>query len=254
MKTRHIWMGIALLLSVLLLATCGGDSGTTPAPPPAPAPAPAPAPTPAPEPEPELPETATYEFTTASITPNYASPGSLLSILGAQPFPEGASSSDEVAFVAHPLGTTLWEVGGMASEGLEHLAYDGHAHDLTDEAEAMGWMVIAEDFSTVQALLAAGELELSAEFPCLSYAQQLDPSPDWFIGFNVCAIHDDNGELHWEETLEVRAEMYDAGVRDGEPYMDHTGTTDPQEPITRLMLPPWDTDAVLELTATLRAE
>ncbi|MXX85829.1 MAG: hypothetical protein F4Y71_05170 [Acidobacteria bacterium] len=185
---------------------------------------------------------------------NYASPGSLLLVLGAKPYPEGASAAEEVAFVAHPLGTSLWELDGMASEGLEHLAYDGHAHDLTHEAEEMGWMVLAEDFSTVQGLLTAGEITLSAEFPCLSYAQQIAPSPDWFVGFNVCAVHDHDGEMHWEETLEVRAEMYDAGVRDGDPYMAATGTSDPQEPITRVMTPPWDTEAVLEITATLAEE
>ncbi|MCY3747592.1 MAG: spondin domain-containing protein [Acidobacteria bacterium] len=249
MKTRNIWMGIALLLSVLLLATCGGDSGTTPAPAPAPPPAPAPAPAPAPTPEPEpAPEMATYTFGADSIKANYASPGSLLTVLGAQPYPEGASASEEVAFVAHPMGEVLWEEGGMASEGLEHLAYDGHAHDLTDEARGMGWMILAEGFSGVQTLLTAGAIELSSEFPCLSYAQRLDPSPDWIIGFNVCAMDE---EGNWLEMITVRAEMYDAGVRDGEPYMAATGTSDPQEPITRVMTPPWDTEAILEITGTL---
>ena len=178
MKTRNIWMGIALLFSVLLLATCGGDSGTTPAPPrhlPRPQ-RPRPHRLPTPEPEPGR-TMATYTFPTDSIKANYASPGSLLIVLGAQPYPEGASAAEEVAFVAHPLGEVLWEEGGMASEGLEHLAYDGHAHDLTDEARAMGWTILAEGFSAVQTLLTAGAIELSSEFPCLSYAQRLDAEP-----------------------------------------------------------------------------
>ena len=252
MKTRNFWMGSVLLLSGLLLVGCGGDSGTTPAPAPPP-PAPAPAPAPAPDPEPEEPEEATYEFSD-SIKANYASPGSLLAVLGAQPYPEGASASNEVALVAHPLDTTLWELGGMASEGLEHLAWDGHAHDLAEEAEEMGWMVLAESFDEVQGILQAGELTLHHDYPCLSYAQKLAPSPDWFIGFNVCALEDHDGHGHWEETLEVRAEMYDAGTRDGEPYTEGTGASDPQEPISRVMTPPWDMEAVLEITGTLREE
>jgi hypothetical protein len=195
---------------------------------------------------------ATYVFGPASIEANYASPGSLLTVLGAQPYPEGASAESELAFIAHPLDMMVWEEGGMASEGLEHLAYDGHAHDLTDAAEEMGWTVIAEDFDTVTAILSAGELTLSAEFPCVSYAQRITPSPDWFVGFNVCAIHDHDGEGHWEETIVVRAEMWDAGVRDGEPYMAATGETDPQEPISRVMTPPWDTEAALVITGTLQ--
>ena len=244
--SRALWTIVAVFGAALLLAACGGDSGTTPAP----APAPTPPPAPAPEPEPEVPETATYDIVYA---PKYST-NPLFQVLGAVPYPEGAEASNEVAFVAHPLDTTLWELGGMASEGLEHLAYDGHAHDLAHEAEEMGWMVLAESFDEIVALLGAAEITLSAEFPCLSYAQRLSPSPDWFIGFNVCAMddHDDHG--HWEETLDVRAEMYDAGVRDGEPYMAATGTTDPQEPISRVMTPPWDTDPVSIITGTLREE
>ena len=257
MKTRHIWMGIALLLSALLLAACGGDSGTTPAP--APAPAPAPTPPPAPAPEPDEPTMATYTFGPDAIMANYASPDSVLLVLGAQPYPMGASAESELAFVAHPLGEALWAEGGLATEGLEHLAWDGHAHDLGDEALDMGWEVLAESFDEVFAILGAGQVTLSSEFPCLSYAQKLRPSPDWFIGFNACAMDEDG---NWLETLTVRAEMYDAGVVDGEPYMDVGGTeetgpetpTDPQAPISRVMVPPWDTEAVLEITGTLQAQ
>ncbi len=249
MKTRNIWMGIALLFSVLLLATCGGDSGTTPAPAPAPPPAPAPAPAPAPEPEPEGPTMATYSI---DYDPHYST-DPLFQLLGAVPYPvEGGEASLEIAFVAYPLGETLWEEGGMASEGLEHLAYDGHAHDLTHEAEEMGWMVLAESFDEIRALLGAQEITLSSEFPCLSYAQRYSPSPDWFIGFNVCAAHEDDGELHWEDTITVEAQMWDAGVRDGEPNMAATGTTDPQEPISRVMTPPWDMESVSTITGTLQ--
>ena len=256
MKTRTIWLGAALLFSALFLATCGGDSGgTTPAPAPAPPPAPAPAPEPEPEPEPEA-EMRTY---TIVYKPNY-SDNPLFLQLGAVPYPvEGTEAENEIAFVAHPLDTVLWEEGGMASEGLLHLAWDGHGHDLADEAEEMGWDVLAESFDEIIALLGAQEITLSSEFPCISYAQKLSPSPDWFIGFNACAIDADG---NWMETLSVRAEVYDAGVVDGEPYMAVGGTeetgpdtpTDPQEPISRVMTPPWDTDAVSEITGTLKPE
>ncbi len=255
MKTRNIGMGLALLLSVLLLATCGGDSGTTPAPAPAPPPAPAPAPAPAPDPEPEV-EMRTY---TMEYLPNYTTnPLFLLLNPEAKPYPENANAEDELAFVAHPMGEMLWADGGMASEGLEHLAWDGHGHDLAEEAEDMGWVVLAESFDEIVTLLQTQEITLSSEFPCLSYAQKLSPSPDWFIGFNACAMDEDG----WMETIMVRAEVYDAGVVDGEPYMAVGGTeetgpdtpTDPQEPISRVMMPPWDTDAVSEITGTLQPQ
>ena len=132
----------------------------------------------------------------------------------------------------------------MASEGLEHLAWDGHAHDLADEAAATwDWHGARGELRRdPRAVGGLQEITLSAEFPCISYAQKLyGPSPDWFIGFNACAAHDDDGEVHWEETLDDRASRCttpESGTAN--PTWPHTGTTDPQEPITRVMTPPWD--------------
>ena len=78
---------------------------------------------------------ATYSI---DYTPHYSA-NPLFQLLGAQPYPvDGGEASNEIAFVAHPMGEALWEEGGMASHGLAHLAYDGHAHDLTDEARGNG--------------------------------------------------------------------------------------------------------------------
>lgn len=249
MKTRNIWMGIALLLSSLLLAGCGGDSGgTTPAPAPAPAPAPTPPPPPPePDPEPEA-EMRTYDI---QFRPIYST-NALFLILGAQLYPEGASADSRIAFVAHPRDTMLWEEGGIASEGLKMLAETGASAGLVAEAGDMEFVVLADHFDTIVALLGAQEITLSADFPCLTYAQRLMPNADWFFGFaNVCALDADG---NWVETLDIRVEMYDAGTAEGEAYMEATGPTDPQMPIARVMVPPWDTDAVSEITGTLQSE
>ena len=65
----------------------------------------------------------------------------------------------------------------MASEGLEHLAYDGHAHDLAHEAEEMGWMVLAESFDEISALLqtAGNHPELGVPLPQLCPEVQPEP-------------------------------------------------------------------------------
>ena len=78
------------------------------------------------------------------------------------------------------------------------------------------------------------------------------PSADWFISFaNKCAVDE---EGNWVDTLDIRAEVYDAGTAEGEPYMDATGPTDPQAPIARVTIPPWDTDAISEITGTRKPE
>ena len=124
--------------------------------------------------------------------------------LGAQPYPvEGTAASNEIAFVAHPLDATLWELGGMASEGLEHLAYDGHAHDLAHEAEEMGWQVLAESFDELIALLGAEHIDpefgfpLSSAMPSGSHRARTGSSVSTPAPSMVTMM-----TLHWEETLE----------------------------------------------------
>ena len=63
----------------------------------------------------------------------------------------------------------------MASEGLEHLAYDGHAHDLAHEAEEMGWMVLAESFDEIRALLGTAEITLSSGVPLHQLCTEVQP-------------------------------------------------------------------------------
>ena len=240
---------LAVFAAALLLVSCGGDSGSTPAAL-APAPAPAPAPTPPPPtPEPEEAEMRTYDIT--NFEPKYST-DPLFLLLGAQFYPQGASADNRIAFVAHPRDTTLWAVDGMASEGLKMLAETGDPAALTTEAETMDFTVMATTFDEIKAVLGTQEITLSEDAPCLSYAQALKPNPDWFFGFaSVCALDEDG---NWVEDIHLLVNMYDAGTADGEPYMDATGPTDPQQPITKVEIEPWDESPVTIIEAKLRAE
>ena len=260
MKTdvsRTLRSALAVFAAAFLLASCGGDSGSTPA---APAPAPAPAPTPPPappEPEPGV-EMATY-IVNASPQESYSS-NLQFQALGFKPFPGGAGGVDAIALLAHPADMAPWEVGGIASEGLKMLAETGDSAALISEGEAMGFNVIASTFNDIAGLVVAALLDpntsegitVSLDQPCLSYAQRLDPSSDWFMGFaTVCAVDEDG---NWLEELALTANMYDAGTAEGEPYMGATGPTNPQQPISKVELTPWDENAVTTITATRKAE
>ena len=246
---------LAVFAAALLIASCGGDSGgTTPAPAPAPAPAPTPPPPPPePEPEPEV-EMATY-IVNAIPQESYSS-NPQFQAFGFKPFPEGAGGVDAIALLAHPADMAPWEVGGVASEGLKMLAETGDSAALIGAGEAMGFTVVASSFNDIAGLVLATILNpantegitISKDQPCLSYAQRLDPSSDWFMGFaGVCAVDEDG---NWIDDVALAALMYDAGTAEGEPYMNATAPTDPQQPISKVELPPWDENAVTTITAT----
>ena len=249
---------LAVFAAALLLVSCGGDSGSTPAAL-APAPAPAPAPTPPPPtPEPEAPEMVTY-IVEAQATESYSN-NPQFQLFGFKPFPEGAGGVDAIALLAHPADMAPWEVGGIASAGLKTLAETGESAALIDEGGAMGFTTVASSFNDIAGLVLAALLNpatsegitVSLDQPCLSYAQRLDPSSDWFIGFaSVCTV-DEAG--NWLDELALTASMYDAGTAEGEPYAGATGPTAPQQPISKVELPPWDENAVTTITARRKME
>ena len=178
---------------------------------------------------------------------------------GFKPFPEGAGGVDAIALLAHPADMAPWEVGGVASEGLKMLAETGDSAALIGAGEAMGFTVVASSFNDIAGLVLATILNpantegitISKDQPCLSYAQRLDPSSDWFMGFaGVCAVDEDG---NWIDDVALAALMYDAGTAEGEPYMNAPRRPTLNNPLARWSCEPWDENAVTTITATRQA-
>ena len=220
------------------LAGCDGDS-SSPA-------APAPAPAPAPPPE---PATASYMFAQPDDRIGPRQPGTL---------PEGVSFSFDLILVAHARGTEPFTPDGIASDGMKLLAETGNPEGLLAESEDNSSEVIAKSLAELlQIFLNPNHsVELNLDRPCLSYAERIEPSPDYFIGFsNVCAT-DANGK--WRDTVQTELLAYDAGTADGDDYADKAEGADsePREPITLLNKPPhFVAPAIVQvLTANRKAE
>ena len=236
----------ALLLAAAFAASlvgCGGD-GSSPA-----APAPAPAPTPAPTPPPESaePETRSYTFVLPDVRISPRIPGTL---------PEGVDFYPDLVLVAHARDEAPWALDAIASDGMKVLAEAGTSEDLAQEAEAAEMVVHARSFAELLQVFLSPDpsIELDSDRPCLSYAQMIAPSPDWFIGFtNICATDD---EGNWLPEISAELIAYDAGTAEGEDYRYKSGDTEPREPIALLDRPPYFTaPAVVQvLSATLKDE
>lgn len=251
---------LAVFAVGLLLAACGDNSTPSmPQVPVAPAPAPTtpttPTPTPTPEPEPTTPEQpaeATYDIVfSAAISSN-----ALLQGLGAAPYPEGVTSADGLMMAEHPEDLVIWEDGGMASEGLKSLAEsdDGDPAALIAEAEAMGAVVRFQDGTAILNLVTQSrEITLAYTAPCVTYANAITPSPDWFVGFRICAVDE---EGMWKEEIAFTAVAWDAGTDDGDDYTSEDAASDPQQPIRQLDKAPFTPAGapVSTISATLRQE
>ena len=89
-------------------------------------------------------------------------------------------------------------------------------------------------------------IEMHRERPCLTYAQRIDPSSDWFVGLSNACATDEDGRWLSEITADVIA--HDAGTAEGEDFMpkgrghrtapaDH-GSRRPAVPLRPRRLPP----------------
>ena len=236
---RFAVLGLILGAAALLMPVCD-DGGSSPA-------APAPAPAPAPPPEPPEPETAQYTFAIPEVRISPRIPGTL---------PQGVDFYPELVLVGHGRDEAPFALDETASDALKILAEQGGSDELADQAEAEGMVVHARSFAELLQVFLSPDpsIELDSDRPCLSYAQMIAPSPDWFIGFTTVCATDEDG--NWLDEISAELVAYDAGTAEGEDFQYKSGDTDPREPIALLDAAPYFVSpAVVQvLSATRKAE
>ena len=154
----------------------------------------------------------------------------------------GGSHSDAVVF---------WEVGGIATQGIESMAETGSTSALRTEVNAAIDNGTAREFirgSGVGAPPASTSLEftVSQDHPLATIVTMIAPSPDWFVGVNSLSLIDNDGQ--WIDQIVVDLYPYDAGTDSGITYTSPNEDTDPQEPIAEITGYPFlNNDEVLPL-------
>lgn len=205
----------AVLSAVVLLFAVSygcGDSSSPSTPTPTPAPPPTTPSTPTtpttPTPEPTQPDTATYTF---------AQPvrliGSSTSTTTPAKLPDGVNLHGELAMFLHSRDWMPFEEGQPATDGLKILAETGDPGAFLAEAEAASGEARARTIGELFVFLTDPSIRITIEKPCMSYAQWIEPSPDWFVGWSTACATDKDGR--WLDTVTTRMIAFDAGTADG---------------------------------------
>ena len=153
--------------------------------------------------------------------------------------PDGVSFASALILVAHARDAGPFSVGATASDEMKLLAETGSPEALIAGLDgATG--VIAGSLGELLRIFLSPEpsIEMHLDRPCLSYVERIEPSPDWFIGFeNVCATDEDG---KWLDMIQTQLLAYDAGTAEGEDYAAKVdgADTEPREAITLLDKPP----------------
>jgi hypothetical protein len=140
----------------------------------------------------------------------------------------------------HDASVSFWEVGQLASPGIESMAETGSKSPLLGEIAA------AVTAGGADALISGGGINPSPgsvsvsfqadlNYPLVSLVSMIAPSPDWFVGVSGMSLLD-NGD--WVAEKVVTLWPFDSGTDNGTTYASFDSDTNPAEPIYQIMTLP----------------
>lgn len=195
--------------------------------------------------------TATYDITFQS-TWNNSDHGTL---------PSNAHWSNLVG-ANHNSSVTFLVEGEPATAGIEDVAEIGVNSTFNSEVQAAINASNAEQWLNTQfapyAAISSATLSnitVSEDFPLLTLASMIAPSPDWMIAVNSLNLWD-TSQNKWKETFSIDLFPYDAGTEDGLQYYGSNPATNPQGVITNIAGAaghPFNSQKIGILTITLKS-
>ncbi len=170
-------------------------------------------------------------------------------------FPSNAHWSKLVG-ATHNENIVFLEMGENASPGIEDVAELGvntlffEEINLAIDEENSNQIIDGGNLSTSLGTIIIGDLITSEEFPLLTLASMIAPSPDWIIAINSISLVDINGD--WINEISMDLYPYDAGTDSGMDYDSSNMDSNPQEPISSLQgIPPFSTEKIGTITISL---
>ena len=135
----------------------------------------------------------------------------------------------------HSKDTYLWRPGLQATKGLEDVAEIGNTIHMNTELDSILALNLALTKFSITPPPVTGtvtaDLNFNTNYPCISFASMIAPSPDWFMGLHDLNLFEGN---KWADDLTVQIMLYDAGTEDGDVFGYNNPATVPQQNISFL--------------------
>lgn len=148
--------------------------------------------------------------------------------------PPGAHFTTFIGMVHNNEGS-LWKENTRASYGTEVLAETGGGAPILAEIDSMVAARKAYSLLLFVAPAVTGSSKINfncnTEFPRVSFASMLGPTPDWFIGLSGLNLYRNNS---WIADTTISLYVYDAGTEDGDVFGYNNPATSPQDNIQLL--------------------
>lgn len=156
----------------------------------------------------------------------------------------------------HNDNITFFELGGLATVGLEDVAEQGNNVQFFNEVASAistgdaNQQIEGPALATAAGAVSIDLIETTSDYPLLTLVSMIAPSPDWIVGINSISLL--NSEGNWIEEIVIDLYPYDAGTDSGLDYSSPNMDTDPQDPISSLQgVMPFSTAPMGTLTISL---
>ncbi|MFD1614825.1 T9SS type A sorting domain-containing protein [Gelatiniphilus marinus] len=150
-----------------------------------------------------------------------------------------------IAIATHQTANSILEMGTAASAGIELIAEEGLTSAFESEVTAntdADKFIIGNGLNAAQGTITTS-IQVSSDYPFVSLASMIAPSPDWFIAVNSENLRSGNHAINngWKTTYTVDVFPYDAGTEEGNGYSGNNAATNPKDVITSLLdMAPFD--------------
>jgi len=153
-------------------------------------------------------------------------------------YPSSTAHWSSLIGATHNENVSFFEIGQLASAGVELVAETGSKTILTDEINASitngntYGIINGPNLSTGTGTITKDNVNADADFPYISLITMIAPSPDWVGQINNIKLTEDNGD--WKSLISIDIYATDAGTDSGTTYGSANEDTNPAENISNL--------------------
>lgn len=162
-------------------------------------------------------------------------------------YPSNASFG-RVFIAAHSAGGSIFNIGGLASDGLVTYAEDGDLSELITEhsggEDNTAMNIITGSSSVGTNTSITFDINITPTTTRISFLSKISPSPDWFVGVNSFDLADGNQLI---QSASVRLYPMDAGSDAGTTY-ESADSPDEPSAISQIQGAPFSSDGTIEST------
>ncbi len=137
-------------------------------------------------------------------------------------YPSGSAHWSALVGASHNSSISFFEIGQLASDGVELVAEAGNNSIITDEINASitngnSYEVIeGSGLSSGPGTITINDVEFDMDFPLVSLITMIAPSPDWVAQINNVKITDNNN--NWITSISLDVYATDVGTDNGTTY------------------------------------